>query len=70
MTSLGKQPVHCISYMDGAEFMQIAADRTVYQKKDGTYWVNDLNAKRRVERGADGVFIWKFFVISGKNVNN
>jgi hypothetical protein len=54
MKSLGKQPVTAHSYLDGVLTGSGVITRVVYEDKDGTYWINDLNSKRMIQKTANG----------------
>ena len=56
MKSLGKQNVICSSYSDGKHTGTWSEKRVVYEKADGTYWINDLSSKRKVMRTSSGDF--------------
>ena len=50
MKSLGKQTVSNNSYCDGKHLRSWTENRVVYEKADGTYWINDLSQKKQINK--------------------
>lgn len=59
MKSLGKQTVHVRTLQDGTLISATSGERTIYQKGNGTFWVNWIRGHRQVQRRADGTFEWE-----------
>ena len=56
MKSLGKQDVVIESFVNGA-FVAASTERlTVYQKADGTFWINNMGSKKQASRRPGGEF--------------
>lgn len=56
MKSLGKQNVVIESYVNGSFVAATPTSLTVYEKADGSLWINNMGAKRQINRQADGEF--------------
>lgn len=56
MKSLGKQRVIVRNFFNGELKREAVENRVVYEK-DGEFYINDLNQKRKIERLADGTFL-------------
>lgn len=54
MKSIGKQPITAHSYLDGVLTGSGVITRVVYEKSDGTYWINDLDSKRMIQKTKNG----------------
>lgn len=70
MKNLGKQSVTLASFLNGEPSNERQLVRTVYEKADGTFWVNHLTSQREVKKLPSGKFYWRFDVrtIASKSV--
>ncbi len=62
MKSLGKHKITVDNFLNGEPTISMTDERTVYEKRDGTYWVNHLDGKRQIELLPSGVFYHRFDV--------
>lgn len=54
MKNIGKQEVLCESFLNGKSQNAGRVKLTVYEKADGTYWINRDRRKHQIEKRPDG----------------
>jgi hypothetical protein len=59
MRSLGKQPVRCRTFSNGVYQGEAVDHRVVYEKDDGSHYINYLGSKKKVTQKKIG-FIAEF----------
>lgn len=67
--NLGKQSVLCRSFLDGKLHKTWTESRVVYEKRDGSLWVNELGGKKKIVRQGDGSFLWEMRIYSIRGVS-
>jgi hypothetical protein len=54
MKSIGKQLVSIKSYSDGVLLKSSTSNRVVYEDKNGDFYTNHLNGKKKIKKDATG----------------
>lgn len=71
MKSLGKKKVQCQTFVDGKLVKTWDETRVVYERLDGTYWINNLKSKKQVSRdGLDFYAVYKTATINSTDVQD